>query len=203
MEVQPFERRREQQRREARSAILASAEALLLDVGTERFSIRRLAARCGYTAPTIYRHFSDKQRLIDAVLEAYWADLLGRLRQVPRGEDASEYLRALLRTSIRLNLEHPTYYRLLSVPRAEAGSLPSAEEARELVVQVLRELAARGRLATDNIDAATETLWALMHGLISLRIIRPSYPFSKDLDDVALDMLDAGLLRRRPSRTRG
>ena len=201
MEVQPSERRRRQQRRESRSAILDAAGELLLDVGTERFSIRRLAARCGYTAPTIYHHFGDKQSLIDAVLEACYADLLGRLRQVPRGEDASEYLRALLRTFIRLNLEHPTYYRLLSVPRTETGSLPSAEEARELVVKTLRELAARGRLATDNIDAAVETLWALMHGLISLRIIRPNYPFSKDLDDVALDMLDAGLLQRRPGGT--
>ena len=201
MQLSPAESRRQRRREEARRAILDATEALLVESGGEGFSIRRLASRCGYTAPTIYHHFGDQQSLIDAVLEACYADLLGRLRQVPRGEDASEYLRALLRTFIRLNLEHPTYYRLLSVPRTETGSLPSAEEARELLVKTLRELAARGRLATDNIDAAVETLWALMHGLISLRIIRPSYPFSKDLDDVALDMLDAGLLQRRPGGT--
>lgn len=195
MEVQPFEQRRRLQRQQVRRAILDAAEALLLEVGNERFSIRRLAARCGYAAPTIYHHFGDKRRLIDAVLEGCYAELLSRLREVPRGDDPAEYLRALLRASIRLNLEHPTYYRLLSVPRPETGSLPSAEEGRELVAQALRELAARGLLATDNIDAAFEALWALMHGLISLRIIRPNYPFSKDLDEVALAMLDAGLLR--------
>jgi AcrR family transcriptional regulator len=65
----PSERRRLQQRAEARGTILAAADALLVKDGYERFSMRRLADRCGYTAPTIYHYFGDKQGLIDAVVE--------------------------------------------------------------------------------------------------------------------------------------
>ena len=52
MDPQPAAQRRQQQRRDARRAILDAAESLILESGYERFSIRRLASRCGYTAPT-------------------------------------------------------------------------------------------------------------------------------------------------------
>ena len=64
-----FEQRRSEQRAQVRRSILDATEALLLEEGEERFSIRRLVERCGYTAPTIYHHFGDKTGLIDALLD--------------------------------------------------------------------------------------------------------------------------------------
>ena len=68
--------RREQQRSDARRAILAAAESILVEDGYEQFSMRRLAERCGYTAPTIYHYFGDKLGLLDAVLETRFRELL-------------------------------------------------------------------------------------------------------------------------------
>ena len=64
------QQRRLQYREDARRAILDAAEELLVEGGLEGFSMRRLADRCGYTAPTIYHYFRDKPGLIASVLEA-------------------------------------------------------------------------------------------------------------------------------------
>ena len=61
--------RRRQQRDDARGAILEATESILVEEGYERFSMRKLAARCGYTAPTIYHYFDDKVRLFEALIE--------------------------------------------------------------------------------------------------------------------------------------
>jgi hypothetical protein len=71
-----------------------------------------------------------------------------------------------------------------------------------MVLEALRELAREGRLATDDVDAAFQTTWALLHGLVSLRIARPDYAWSKNLIDVALDAMRDGLVREtsKPGR---
>jgi AcrR family transcriptional regulator len=197
MDLQPAEQRRLQQREDVRRAILDATEALLLEGGYDGFSIRRLTKRCGYTAPTIYHHFGDKTGLIDALLDARFGRILEHLRRVPRASDPAVYLRELARAFVRSCLESATHYRLLTMPRLESQTeqLPSAEEARELVERAFRELARQGRLTVTDIDAAFQSTWSLLHGLISLRISRPDYPWAESLVEVALDALQRGLIR--------
>ena len=45
--------RRLRHREEARRAILDAPQELLVEQGYESFSMRKLASRCGYAAPTI------------------------------------------------------------------------------------------------------------------------------------------------------
>ena len=193
MNLQPAELRRRRQREDARRAILDATEALLLEEGYEGLSIRRLAARCGYTAPTIYHHFGDKTGLIDALLDQRFRQVVATLRAVPRNDDAAVYLRDMAGAFVRFGLENGTMYRLFSIPRDETKVLPSAEEGRALVEGALRELAEQGRLVTSDIDAAVQSLWAVLHGLIALRISRPDYAWSDNQVEVALDAVTNGL----------
>ena len=67
--------------RDPRREILAAASALLDEGGAEGLTIRRLALRCGYTAPAIYAEFGDKAGLLDAVLRDAIDDLIERVEQ--------------------------------------------------------------------------------------------------------------------------
>lgn len=194
MVMRAAEKRGERRRSEARRAILDAAEALLLEEGSERFSVRRLVLRCGYSAPTIYHHFGDKPGLIDALLEEKFQRLLRQISRVPQGDDAVENLRALARAFVRFGQRNPTSYRLLTAPRSEqTPPPPSAEQARTLMEAPLHELARRGRVDPSRVEVAGQTLWALTHGLISLRSARPDHPWSKELVDVAVDAILRGL----------
>lgn len=193
--------RRDRLRHEARRAILDATEALLVEDGYERFSMRRLAERCGCTAPTLYHYFADKKALLDALLEERFELLHARLRSVERSRDPATRFRALVRCFVRFGLEHPAHYRLLMTPRGDGSPPPSsAEAARALLEAPLRELALRGRLGTGDAEAVSQSFWALCHGLISLRTARPDWGWSPRLEEIALAGLFEGLIAGTPPR---
>jgi AcrR family transcriptional regulator len=200
----PAERRRQQQREDARRAILDATEALLVGDGYERFSMRRLADRCGYTAPTIYHYFGDKRGLLDTVLDERFQRVLSRIREIPRGGDPVQSLRQMLEVFARFGIENPTHYRLLTAPRPENSPDPeSAEALRAALEQRIGELHAAGRLETDDIEEAFQVIWVVIHGLISLRINLPDYEWKERLLEHSLDLLLRGLLRRGTAAVSG
>ncbi len=52
-----------------RDEVLATALALLDDVGLDAITIRRLAERLGLQPGALYRHFTSKRELLDAMVE--------------------------------------------------------------------------------------------------------------------------------------
>jgi AcrR family transcriptional regulator len=192
--VSPAEQRRLRHRADARRVILDATEAIMVEDGYDGFSMRRLVARCGYTAPTIYHHFGDKLGLIDALLEERLARLARLLRRAPVGPDPLENLRTLCRVFVRWGLRHPDHYRVLMSPRdADLAPPRGAEEVQQLLEAPLVELAAAGRLALPDVEAAGQVLWAVVHGIISLRTNRPDYKWVRGFEDLTLDALIAGL----------
>jgi membrane fusion protein (multidrug efflux system) len=105
--------RRERQRSEARRAILDAAGALLVEGGIDGFSMRSLAARCGYALPTIYHHFGDKPGLLEALLEERFRELLERLRGIPPQGDPGDTVREIIRSFVDFGLRYPTHYQVL------------------------------------------------------------------------------------------
>ena len=190
------EARRERQRQEARRSILDATEALLAEAGGDAFSIRGLAQRCGYSAPTIYHYFGDKDGLIDALLEERFARLLGALEGVGHSTDPAENLRQMSLAFMSFGHENPTFYRLISTlsRKGQTRSPPAVEAARQLMEEPIRQLAAEGRLEVP-LETAGQLLWALTHGLTSLRSLRPEHDWARDLESNALDALLRGVVR--------
>jgi AcrR family transcriptional regulator len=196
-----FEQRRTEQRAQVRRTILDATEALLLAEGEERFSIRRLVERCGYTAPTIYHHFGDKDGLIHALLDERFERLALQLKRVPRGNDPVGYLRAMALAFVRFSLKNPTHHRLLFAPRTQQPTPPrSALEVQEIIEQAWHELWDAGRLRTGDMAAAGQAFFCLIYGLTSRRIARPEQDWSKTGIEDALDALLRGLVAPEPAR---
>jgi AcrR family transcriptional regulator len=190
------QQRRLQHREEARRAILDATESLLVEEGYEGFSMRRLAERCGYTAPTLYHYFSDKESLIEALLAERITQLIAELRAVPRGDDALSNLRELCLAFVSWGLQNPTHYRLMMLPRvSDREPSPEAEEARTLLVNPLDALARSGRLQTPDGELARQSLWALLHGLILLQTTRPDEEWVPELARRSIDAVIRGSLR--------
>jgi AcrR family transcriptional regulator len=186
------EARRSQQRTDARRAILGATEAILVEEGYEQFSMRKLAGRCGYTAPTIYHYFGDKTRLLDTLLELHMADLVAELRRVPTSPDPTENMRALFIAFASWGLASPTHYQLLTTVRSpDSRPIPSGELAREILEQPMNALAARKRLRTD-LETAKQSFWVLLHGIVSLRHTRPDVEWKEALMESALDSMIRG-----------
>jgi AcrR family transcriptional regulator len=205
-----LEQRRHEQRAQVRRRVLDATEALLLEEGEERFSIRRLVERCGYTAPTIYHHFGDKKGLIDALLDERFERLAQQLKRVPHGGDPVGYIRAIALAFARFSLRNPTHHRLLFAPRAQPYEPPrSAQEAREMLERAWRELSEQGRLRASE-ESAGQALFCLVYGLASRRIAQPDEDWCRTGIEDAIEALLRGLVadapaangRRRKERSR-
>jgi len=197
-----FAQRRTEQRAQVRRAVLDATEALLLEEGEERFSIRRLVERCGYTAPTLYHHFGDKTGLIDALLDERFERLARQLKRVPRADDPVGYLRAIALAFVRFGLKNPTHHRLLFAPRAQQHAPPrSALEVQEMLEQAWTELWQAGRLRAGDAGAAGQAMFCLLYGLTSRRIARPEHDWSKTGIEDAIDALLRGLVAPEPAKS--
>ncbi len=202
MQTHPALERRARQRDDTRRAILDATEALLVEGGYDAFSMRRLAARCGYTAPTIYHHFGDKPRLLDTLVDARFRKLLAQVSRVPAGLEPAEAVARMARAFARFAARNPTHYRLMSALRATDASEPAViEEVREQLRRPLRQLAAEGRLRVET-ETAAQVCWSVVHGVTSLRNAVPNYAWAPHLLDAAIETVLRGLLRD-PERGNG
>jgi len=186
--------RRLRHREEARRAILDATQELLVEQGYESFSMRKLASRCGYAAPTIYHYFGDKPGLLDRLIDLRMREVLVEMRSVHLTSDPVENMRRLFIAFVRWGLANPTHYQLLTSTREPH---PAGEEAREVLMRPVTQLEEQGRLETD-IELARQSLWALVHGIISLQTTRPEVDWSEHLIDRALDAMICGLVKPEP-----
>ena len=193
--------RRERQRQEARRTILDATEALMVEKNGSDFSIRSLGERSGYSAPTVYHHFGDKDGLIDALLEERVARLADQLERVEPTGDAKADLRALLLGYFEFSSSNQTFTRLMwTLSRKGESRMPEAmTRVRSCIENALERFGDSGQIGTFNADNAGQVLWALAYGLVSLRITQPEFTLEESLAERALDALFFGMAEMEKS----
>ena len=175
--------RREAARSSVRDAILQAAGELLLEVGYDAFSLRKVAERVGYSATAIYRHFADRDALLYAVTEEGFRLFTARLRSAGAGEaDPFEWLQAMGLAYIDFGLEHPVYYRVMFMERPDLlrRRLPDRPGSRMESFGVLRAAVeaavTTGRTIDTDVLAISNALWAQTHGTVALALSMPHMP---------------------------
>lgn len=198
-----IDQRRERQRLEARRAILDATEALVIESAGCDFSMRSLGQRCGYSAPTVYHYFGDKDGLIDALLEERTENLAQLLEAIPAQEDSLAELRALLICSVEYWAGNATLARLIWTATSNGESRMPAimDRYSERTSDAVRALIEQGRFPALEAENATQMLRALNQGLISQRINQPDYSWSPTLTEQAIDTLLRGMTQ--PDERRG
>jgi AcrR family transcriptional regulator len=171
-----------------RGEILAAAQALLLETAdTSAVSIRAIAERVGVTPPSIYRHFADKDALMLAVCGAVFGRLDEAMEKTATGAaDPLEELRLKGHAYVTFGVAHPEHYRLIfmikqhhmSKARFDLADLPGTAAFLHLHDTVHRalEMRAPGVEPPDEY-AATCAMWTAVHGITSLRISLPDFPW--------------------------
>lgn len=171
-----------------REQILEAGERLLIETGDEEaVTIRAVAEAVGVTPPSVYLHFADKDELLFAICERHFAQLDRVTEEAAAGsDDLLESLALRGRAYIRFGIEHPEQYRILFMR-------PPSHTPESFQVDRLRDAAAFGHLV-EHVSKCVQAglidgdpllvslgLWAVVHGLTSLLISKPEFPWP-DLD---------------------
>jgi AcrR family transcriptional regulator len=176
---------------------VAAAARLLAETGDEQaVSIRAIADAVGVTPPSIYRHFADKTELMFAVSEDRFQELDRRTEAA--GAAATDPLDEIARRGeayIRFGLENPEHYRILFMEREQPFTFSPEQMARVAafnhMVEAVRRAIDAGAIATGDPVLITIALWAAVHGITSLLITKPGFPWPP-LDAVIAQVLRLG-----------
>lgn len=187
--------RREKQRREARQAILDATENLIIESGGSDFSIRSLGQRSGYSAPTVYHYFTDKDGLIDALLEDRVDRLATEFEELEPSGDTRRDLHAMLLAYFDFSTKHPAFTRLMGTlsRKGESRMPPAMDRLRGCIVDQFDRFDAGGELGEFDRESAGRVLWALAVGLVSMRILEPEAEWAPNLAARAFDSLFLGM----------
>jgi TetR/AcrR family tetracycline transcriptional repressor len=117
-----------------RQRIVAEAVALLDEGGLDGVTLRRLAARLGVQAPTLYWHLRNKEALINAIAEEILAAEFGTLE--PAGDEPWQIWLAGLATRLRrAMLAHPDGARVVSAGQLSVTMADVSELAMRTLVE--------------------------------------------------------------------
>jgi AcrR family transcriptional regulator len=167
----------------------ASIKVLAVLAPDEPFSLRAVAREAKIAAPSIYIHFANMNALLQAVLQKLLREQVAiradaEEKAALAGGGAWERLLARSMAAVEFGLKHPGHYKVLyegrvvprlNNPRLEEFSRPAQVRAVELIREI--PVAKGARRVCDDPHRLALLLWSGLHGIISLRINKPTLPW--------------------------
>ncbi|MFW6313125.1 MAG: TetR/AcrR family transcriptional regulator [Spirochaetota bacterium] len=198
------EERSEAEQRELRDRILAAAEAILVEKGPDKLSVRGIARRISYAPASLYYYFPDKDSIITAIL-ARGAQRIGEAitRAIEAASDPLDGVRRAFRAYVDLSLERPALARLVYLAKrpgptnlreGASGRNPNLVRLAELAREAQRE----GTVGDIDVDLVVRSLWTAAQGLV-IRLVLDEVEAGEERDRLIagyLDLLLNGLKRR-------
>jgi len=175
--------RREREKSETREIILDAARELFTTEGYEGVSMRKVAEKIEYSPTAIYVHFKDKEDLFHELCHADFARLAAEFQSQALPADPLEQIRQIGRIYIEFGARYPNHFRLMfmtphpPVPMneldCEVKGNPEKDSYAFLTFTVKRALdAGVFRDEYNDVELIAQTLWATVHGVISLEIAK-------------------------------
>jgi AcrR family transcriptional regulator len=194
---------------ERRAEILAAAKDLFVSQGYENVTTRQLAERVGLSQTGLYVYFENKEKILEDLRRASFARLGQRLAEaIAAGPRGAARLRRVLKSYLEFALENPDEYQLTylvthaSLKDHERKDLerPAAEQPPGMQVFLafrdeIAKLIDAGVLKKADPLIVTQMLWGALHGLATLLITHPSFPWAdhRVLIDALVETLIKGL----------
>lgn len=164
---------------------LIDAAVRLLDAGVrdDELSLRAVAKEAGVAAPSIYGHFTDREAMLTGVVEALFAELtecLLEAREPFRHPVAG--LRAISLAYCSYAFEHPAHYRALFARSWQPSSVVAVEcfpgwDAFTVLQNTVQECLDIPEGKGSDAFEPSVRIWAGLHGMASLRLTMPRFPW--------------------------
>jgi AcrR family transcriptional regulator len=203
-----------------REQILRLAGDMFAKDGIEATSMRRIASKAGVTATLLYKHFADKDALLSAIGDGFFAKLAADLAKTMTDKgDPVARLHALMRAYVKCGIANPREYHLTfmtALPglrrdaemkkfreRARRGeAIPAAEMTLGMICfarleQAVADLVHAKLTRIKDVSALSEAVWASGHGLVSLVITHKDFGFTDPdrLIEITTNLMLHGLLK--------
>ena len=160
-----------------RRALLLEAVRTIHAEGAVALTLRGVGDRLGVSRTALYRHFADKQALLDEVAAEGFRMLRAALHEA-WGTGGRAGFDAMGIAYVHFAVAHPSHYRVMfgglaarheASPADAEGAGESADAFQVLVDAIVAEQAA-GRVRREDPQALALYIWAMVHGVAMLAL---------------------------------
>jgi AcrR family transcriptional regulator len=200
--------RRQKQREDSKGEIREAARAIIVREGYQSFSMRKLASEIGASTGSTYLYFRNKEDLFRSLVDESFSRLNESLRVLadePR-KDPIARLKIGLSLYVDWGCRHPNDYQIAFL-LAEPGPGPyKTHQAFDVLRAMVAACLPAGEARTEHVEMASQAIWSAVHGITSLLIQRPSFPWRskasvvRQVIDSAVDGAVASSSRYRTRR---
>ena len=177
--------RREREKSETRDKILDAARELFVTEGYEGVSMRKVAEKIEYSPTAIYVHFADKEELFRELCHRDYAALAEVFQSSMISTDPIERLKQIGAIYIDFGTRYPNHYKFMFMTSHPLHELDEADremmgnpemDAYAFLKWAVQQALDAGcfRQELTDADLISQTLWASVHGVISLQIAKGS-----------------------------
>ncbi len=174
--------RRRRENAQLRQKILDVARDLFAAQGYEAVTMREIGRKIEYSPTAIYSHFKDKDALINELCTVDFIALSNGFQHIGRVADPVEKLRKIGRAYAEFGLKHPNHYRVMFMTlhpdvRPDKQYVEKGNPDQDAYA-MLRDAIAEGikakryRAGVNDAALVAQTVWAGIHGVISLEIVK-------------------------------
>jgi len=193
-----------------RDALVEAAVDVVREGGPEALALRELARRVGVSHAAAYRHFADREALVDVVAQRALQTFVERIRERLATIDESDPVTRARRRLVEIGVAYVGFaltesglFRLLftAYPDAPDGNAPdgkgelAGEDPYAMLNEALDDLVEVGYLDERDRVGADVTCWAAVHGFSVLNVEGPLRGLQEVDRDVALSTMLLGIDR--------
>ncbi|RYZ47439.1 MAG: TetR/AcrR family transcriptional regulator [Chitinophagaceae bacterium] len=191
--------RRIRQKEEVRTAILETAWNMVEAEGWQSLSIRKIADAIEYSVPVIYDHFKNKEAILYEFVKEGFRLLAAKLLAAKEKQTTEEeQIRAMADAYWNFAFQNQEHYQLmfsLGMAGCEMGqSMPEKAAFRNVLVEPIDLLLKKHNKTNVNPCLKYHTIWSVMHGLISIKMMNKS-DVSDELNKMVLDDAVNGFIK--------
>ena len=182
-----------------RESLLQAAIQLIAELGPKGFTLREVARRAGVSHNAPYRHFQDKDALIEAVAAEGFRELTrAMLKGAASQSDARGRLMHAGSAYVFFALRRPEHFAVMFDARPAAHLSPEYLEASEsafaTLVKLIEECQVQGTVALGRSLDRAFLAWSLVHGIAKLAVTgRLNRPSKKGILEFATFAMDESL----------
>ena len=174
-----FKATKQRTRDDLKQTILSHARSLIQDYGTHKFSMRKLATELKCSPGTLYLYFKNKEEIVNSLVNTAFEELSQQLKLIKQEQaQPLNYLKQLMRAYIEFGLEHHEHYQFAFMTKRSNSKGPyKPHDAFEILSDTVKSCVDEKLFHCNDIQLISQTLWAGIHGITSLFIVLPTFPW--------------------------
>ncbi|GFZ32242.1 TetR family transcriptional regulator [Clostridium zeae] len=190
--------------KDLKEALIKNGLLLLNEVGIKEFSLRKVAAMCGVSHAAPYKHFKDKDELIEAINDQVWNSFNLKLKEAVSYSEAEPKIQVIEigKAYVQFMVENPEYLKFMFLSNNDKGIIIENNEFighEETSFEVFKNVAQK-YLAENGFDkeqqiGAILAMWSMVHG-IALLICNNSIQYEGDYLELVDKMLGTSLIKK-------